>query len=1186
MGFQEMFRRELRDLGVENVETDVVTHATSGKESVVFAEANLCGLALSGGGIRSATFNLGVLQALVETKLLQGIHYISAVSGGAYIAGWLEAHLRRGPAERVFDIKDGPLSESVDNVAVRHLREFSRFLLPRIGFTESESWLFLFRALTAAVPTLLLAMALIAFGYGGWLLVAMASAARPDVAVITFAVLTLVLLSCGKATKAQFLGKTQKVKWALAVHTILVAAVATALYVGVRDRIADWVVEGWHWGPPTVRLHTFDWQHLLVRPDYRWHYLATCLQAPAAWFGTGLAWGASLAFSSILLRKQTEDPKQRFWESLLRPNRLRLEKDSITSKLLFVACVWLALTGVWLLTHELVAAPFGKLSLTAIVPGYFALLGWAIARTKDSPSKIVLGRARDILQHATPQVLVYVLCFLGVAGIAAVEHRLIDRFDPYLVLPLVPTVAAGTIFLIAFGVEPHVISLHEWYRGRIARAFLSDPEQVAATDGLHRTVEQPSDDWKLVVDQSQKPLLLVCCAANDQRGDRLKDLGRGAESATLSSLGLYTANEWSTLPLKNHRAITLADALAASGAAFNSAMGAMSVRLGPVVSFLMSAFNLRLGLWVRRRLPRSGEWAGWQVVAEMLALTSLAPKAPVHLSDGGHFENTGIYELVRRHCRYIIASDCGQDEGSNHDDIGNAIRKVRQDFGVDIELELRDCGPDADGVAPQPITVGTIHYGPADKGILIVIKPLLTADAPPDVRQYANRNRHFPNETTGDQFYDDAQWEAYRRLGKHIGMSMVAKTAQLHGDVGGRPTTENTIQMMSRVWAPVPADMQENFLTLTERVYRFEADCMRLAPRWLHAQIYSDLVTTDSRIAEQLCQAEARDVDGMMRAVSVIVSLLQLMEDVWHGARLEEAVHHPLAAGWMSYFHRWTRTKAVRDAWPLLSPMYSLGFRRFATDHFDLPPIALLIRVREFPVDTLEHSSLRRELEATLTRYQSEELRDGVRTRLFVGEVTLAHGVVEVAACALRQRERDTGFVVEWDARDCVVPPYLRGAECGSAFVEALVLHLEADPRLAELRVNIPSSRAARAPGNDSEWLADASQLHLVQLYRARGFGPVRDERRDRLLMARRRRHLPDAAPVPLASSPPAEELVLELVDGSAPETALDSRPNEADASPPATTEDSQPTAGDRSSRRVEPESFSRRPDPKASDVG
>src|SRR3984885_14619570 len=58
----------------------------------------------------------------------------------------------------------------------------------------------------------------------------------------------------------------------------------------------------------------------------------------------------------------------------------------------------------------------------------------------------------------------------------------------------------------------------------------------------------------------------------------------------------------------------------------------------------------------------------------------------VYLSDGGHFENLGLYEMVRRRCRTIVVVDAGADPNCTLEDLGNAVRKISIDLGVKVEF--------------------------------------------------------------------------------------------------------------------------------------------------------------------------------------------------------------------------------------------------------------------------------------------------------------------------------------------------------------------------------------------------------------------------------------------------------------------------------------------------------------------
>jgi hypothetical protein len=151
-----------------------------------------------------------------------------------------------------------------------------------------------------------------------------------------------------------------------------------------------------------------------------------------------------------------------------------------------------------------------------------------------------------------------------------------------------------------------------------------------------------------------------------------------------------------------------------------------------------------------------------------------------YLTDGGHFDNTGLYALIERGCRYIVLCDCGADPGPSFDDIGNAIRRCRIDFGTEISLDLSKYANAKKNELSTGLHVvkGEIRYqeshllllglDTADlsrRGVLLWIKPMVRQRDPADVQQYKLECRDFPQESTVDQWYDESQFESYRRLG-------------------------------------------------------------------------------------------------------------------------------------------------------------------------------------------------------------------------------------------------------------------------------------------------------------------------------------------------------------------------------------------------------------------------------------
>jgi hypothetical protein len=185
-------------------------------------------------------------------------------------------------------------------------------------------------------------------------------------------------------------------------------------------------------------------------------------------------------------------------------------------------------------------------------------------------------------------------------------------------------------------------------------------------------------------------------------------------------------------------------------------------------------FNARLGWWIgnprrawkwRRASPRVGLL---YLLAELTASTS-DRSSFVNLSDGGHFENLGLYELVRRRCRFVMAFDAEQDGDLTFDALGGAVRKCRIDFGVDIDIQVRAIRHVGKTKRSRlHYAHGTITYPNGQQGLLFYFKSSLTGDEPVDVLQYAIAHAEFPHQTTADQWFSESQFESYRALGEHM----------------------------------------------------------------------------------------------------------------------------------------------------------------------------------------------------------------------------------------------------------------------------------------------------------------------------------------------------------------------------------------------------------------------------------
>jgi hypothetical protein len=378
-----------------------------------------------------------------------------------------------------------------------------------------------------------------------------------------------------------------------------------------------------------------------------------------------------------------------------------------------------------------------------------------------------------------------------------------------------PALALGFAALLAVGllawrsININRFSMHATYRDRLIRCYLGaargngngmkDAENGASARTRLRFPDRftgfdPNDNRRMAElaeppaapgAAPRGPLQVVNMAVNLVNDRMLGWQQRKAASFTVSPLhaGGDILGYRPSAAYGGDQGISLGTAMAVSGAAASPNMGYHS---SPVVTLILALFNVRLGWWLGNprsarptglyRTPVYGRdgpvWAVAPLIAECFGQTNRNARF-VYLSDGGHFENLGLYEMVRRRCRRIVVSDAGCDPGFRFADLGNAIRKIRVDFGIDIDLEAAQLHPRGDHTASVRregfyCAIGTIRYPEGEPGLLLYIKPGLYGGEPQDIVNYANENPAYPHEPTADQWFSESQFESYRRLGEHI----------------------------------------------------------------------------------------------------------------------------------------------------------------------------------------------------------------------------------------------------------------------------------------------------------------------------------------------------------------------------------------------------------------------------------
>ena len=325
--------------------------------------------------------------------------------------------------------------------------------------------------------------------------------------------------------------------------------------------------------------------------------------------------------------------------------------------------------------------------------------------------------------------------------------------------------------VMGFFIDANKFSLHATYRNRLIRAYLAASHKDRSPNKF--TGFDPEDDFKLRELKSEKPFHLINATLNVIKSKELAWQERKAESFTMSRLHCGSWHVGYRSSAQYGEGITLGTALAISGAAANPNMGYHS---SAVVGFLMTLFNVRLGWWLGNPGPRGDKtwrragpgYAVGPLFSEAIGNTTDRSKY-VNLSDGGHFENLGLYEMVLRRCKLILVVDAGQDFEYVFEDLGNAIRKIRIDLGIPIDIRV--VSPKKSEGTVNHCAFGTIKYsamdGPGTDGSLIYVKPLVSGDEPPDVSNYTAAHPEFPHETTTDQWFSESQLESYRLLGQH-----------------------------------------------------------------------------------------------------------------------------------------------------------------------------------------------------------------------------------------------------------------------------------------------------------------------------------------------------------------------------------------------------------------------------------
>ena len=865
------------------------------------APPNLTGIALSGGGIRSASFCLGILQALSFGGWLKNLDYMSTVSGGGYIGGSLSWLLHRkwkgehgedipyGLDRRNFPYGTYPMAgmeaksetgktsdwDVYKGRMLRHLRQHAHYLTPGDGIN--------FMSLVAVTARNALFSL---FVYGG-LLALLFALARPYL----FGPVAGVWVFDWMIWRFDWFPINANFAQGMAIFLALTLLALAILYVIVTALLL-----------------------MLMGTGYRLRYFYE------RWMGRMLTAVLILGVIGVV-------PVVYCWLDEAgrgKPETTTIDAISLAGQVGNLGEVSLAGEIKHSIGHPLADSAFevasknettgdvkvdGNITATGKIETSHEL-GWSLSNLKENLAELVGIVSTLFGVLSTALVFAYegkkkkrrkipTSVFVAIASFGLIFGLLLLSYHFSLMLRS-EAVNSGAwkpgayfsyeafannglllglgVLLLFFLRFPNLnyLSLHRYYRDRLMETFTPDlPDAISVNGpvpGANKSADY-TDLYQMLNEQAgpgeMGPYHIINTNIVLVSSQIPKFRGRGGDNFILTAKFCGSnATGWCETRHSPYDDMTIPTALAISGAAVNSnaGSGGSGITRTPWLSFLMGFFNMRLGYWAdnptpqRQRLDRIAKelkrrletlpdrneeevrtyslrvmWHGvyvlWRWPLNQLNLFiqktftlpwCAGPNRPnaffpglleiifrknhdensrmVQLSDGGHFENLGLYELIRRRLKLIIVCDGSADPTYGFDDLANAVEKVRVDFGAMISF---DCG-DLESLTPKSVVetgdetgnrvtyaergflIGEITYNDESKGTLIYLPTTLFRDMPADIYGYRKAHQEFPDESTSDQFFDEKQFEAYRELGFQTAYKMMCdEKVRAHDEIIG-----------------------------------------------------------------------------------------------------------------------------------------------------------------------------------------------------------------------------------------------------------------------------------------------------------------------------------------------------------------------------------------------------------------
>lgn len=838
----------------------------------------LLGLALSGGGIRSASFSIGVLQELAKQAVLPAFNYISSVSGGGYAASWYMAWAYRHQNGTEGVKVELSSSQAWDGGPLWWIRRHVSYLAPRLSFASMGdvialvvayvfNWIPVFALICLAIATTLIVPHVIA----EWAAALIhASPLLQSIALLAGLAFLVVLIGGLRRLTAYYRMPIRPIRppsglalvvtvWYTAI-AVGIATIAPLLANIERSNLRDFL-EAFEIASPRGFVALFSlWLFAylagillawILSRDAISHAIDTVrstifrqetydrgrlnrLPVPLPLVIVGVALGAiSGALSTDFLLSRTDGEGIERYVTVVGPCAILIVAGSELCNAFIsnpymreIDRAWSARVGAWMLSGAVLWLFASGISLFADEI-YLALANLGLV------AKVVLFILMSIIAAALIWRRTLVPIYLALTGIflLAVSAAITTPIVTWWQAVIGPHVwflfllSSGLTLCLAALINVNRFSMHSVYREALVRTFLGASRLSAKNMGIRSPSglkegelpqfaprhpdpitnidddDNPALAWMQSRPDRALPVFLLNAAVNgvsrgdvDGRAPRQWPYTFSQYFCGSPAYGVGYSPTEKIFSRRGVKSLTLGTAMAVSGAAVSPTAG---ISTHPVKAFVFGVLNARLGLWIGNPqyptavpLERPG-LTGMSVLLEVLGVRRRFAKW-IHLSDGGHFENLGVYELLRRGCSRIVAIDCSCDPDEKMSDLANAFRRARIDLGVVVRNEDQDdfmedspsrvqresarwgdnglTSPESDETREAACWKWyTIYYGEnLPLGRLLYIKPSLkgTFELPIEVHQYAKNSPSFPHETTADQFFSEAQMEAYRALGQ------------------------------------------------------------------------------------------------------------------------------------------------------------------------------------------------------------------------------------------------------------------------------------------------------------------------------------------------------------------------------------------------------------------------------------